>query len=94
MFEIKQAPTAFYIGQDLTSAIARVDVSIDRNILTIIRTEVTEVLKGQGAGQQLIKHIVEFSRANNIKIIVQCPFALKQFEKNPDYSDVLEGGIL
>lgn len=79
---------------DLSSSLADVDVARNHNVLAITYTEVTDTLKGQGAGKQLIRHVVEYSRAADMKVILQCPFARKLFETNPDYHDVLEGGIL
>lgn len=94
MFEIRQSPTTFYIGEDPNSPLAHVEVSFEGSTLTIMHTEVSETLKGQGAGQALISHIVDFSREKGWIVNVQCHYARRQFEKNPEYHDVLEGGKL
>ena len=57
--------------------------------MIIEHTEVSEALKGQGAGAQLVHEAVEYARANNIKIIPLCPFANSVFKKKPEYADVL-----
>lgn len=94
VFDIRQTPTTFYIGEDPDSPLAQVEVLYEDKTLTIMHTEVSETLKGQGAGQQLISHIVDFSRSNGFIVNVQCHYARRQFEKNPEYHDVLEGGEL
>ena len=57
--------------------------------MIIEHTEVSEELKGQNVGFQLVKTAVEFARANGIKIIPLCPFANSVFKKKPEFADVL-----
>lgn len=58
--------------------------------IIIDHTEVSEALKGQGAGKRLVTAAVEFAREKNIKIIPLCPFAKSVFEKVKDFQDVLK----
>ncbi len=44
---------------------------------------------GQGISRKLIAELVEQARKNNVKIMPLCPFAKKEFEKRPEYSDVI-----
>ncbi|HSP47755.1 MAG TPA: GNAT family N-acetyltransferase [Clostridiaceae bacterium] len=94
MFEIRQSPTSFYIGEDPDSPLAQVEVTYEDSTLTIMHTEVSETLKGQGAGLELLRHIVDFSREKGWTVNVQCHYARRQFEKNPEFHDVLKGGKL
>jgi hypothetical protein len=57
--------------------------------MIIDHTEVSEELKGQNVGFQLVKTAVEFARANGIKIIPLCPFANSVFKRKPEFADVL-----
>jgi uncharacterized protein len=59
----------------------------DRRII-IDHTEVSDALRGQGAGKQLVMKAVEYARANGIKILPLCPFARAVFEKTPEIVDV------
>ena len=59
------------------------------SLIIIDHTEVSEKLKGQGAGKQLVQAAVSYAREHNIKILPLCPFAKAVFDKTPDYSDVL-----
>lgn len=80
----------FYIGEknkpmaDMTYSKAGVDTII------IDHTEVSDALKGKGAGKQLVTAAVDYARQNKIKIIPLCPFAKSVFEKMKEFQDVLK----
>ena len=57
--------------------------------LIIEHTEVSEELKGQNMGFQLVKTAVEFAREQHIIIIPLCPFANSVFKRKPEFADVL-----
>ncbi len=58
--------------------------------IIIDHTEVSEELKGQGAGKQLVTAAVDYARKNNLKIIPLCPFASSVFARVKEFSDVLD----
>ncbi len=60
---------------------------IDRIIID--HTEVNDLLKGKGAGKQMVLKAVEFAREKHISIVPLCPFAKSVFDKFPDLRDVL-----
>ncbi|MGA0555386.1 GNAT family N-acetyltransferase [Larkinella sp. VNQ87] len=57
--------------------------------IIIDHTGVSEALKGQSIGKQLVHAAVAFAREKQLKILPLCPFARAVFEKTPDYQDVL-----
>lgn len=57
--------------------------------IIIDHTGVPDALRGKGAGQALEKQAVEDARANGVKIIPLCPFAIAQIEKHAEWQDVL-----
>jgi uncharacterized protein len=57
--------------------------------IIIDHTDVSDALRGKGAGKQLVQAAVEYARANQLKILPLCPFAKSVFDKTPDFSDVL-----
>lgn len=57
--------------------------------MIIEHTEVSDELKGQSVGYQLVHTAVEYARTHNIKIVPLCPFANSVFKKKPEYADVL-----
>lgn len=58
-------------------------------LIIIDHTDVSDVLRGKGAGKQLVSAAVEFARKQGIKILPLCPFAKAIFDKTPAYKDVL-----
>jgi hypothetical protein len=60
------------------------------NMIIIDHTDVSDNLRGQGAGKQLVMKAVEYARSNNIKILPLCPFAKSVFDKTPEIGDVLK----
>lgn len=57
--------------------------------IIIDHTDVGSVLRGQGAGKQLVQAAVEFARQNHLHILPLCPFAKSVFDKTPEWKDVL-----
>lgn len=57
--------------------------------MIIDHTEVNPEFKGRQVGNQLLMAVVEYARANNIKIIPLCPFAKSVFDKKEEIRDVL-----
>lgn len=56
--------------------------------LIIDHTEVSDALRGKGAGKQLVTAAVSFARQHKLKILPLCPFARSVFEKVPEFADV------
>ncbi|MES2848956.1 MAG: GNAT family N-acetyltransferase [Bacteroidota bacterium] len=81
---------SFYVEQN-GKVVAEMTYSVASPSLIIIdHTEVDESLKGKGAGVKLLNKLVEYARANNIKIIPLCPFAKSVFDKkHEEFKDVL-----
>jgi uncharacterized protein len=57
--------------------------------MIIDHTEVSDELRGQNVGYQLVHTAVEYARTHHLKIIPLCPFANAIFKKKPEYADVL-----
>lgn len=57
--------------------------------INIDHTEVDESLRGQGAGLQLQRALVDWARQENLKVSATCPFAVTMFERYEDMADVL-----
>jgi uncharacterized protein len=64
---------------------------VNDKLLIIDHTEVPDALRGLGVGAALVTRAVEDARAAGVKIIPLCPFAKAQFERHPDWADVLKG---
>ena len=58
-------------------------------LVMIDHTEVSDALRGQGAGRRLLDALVAWARETQTKVIPVCPYAKAQFEKDPTIRDVL-----
>jgi len=57
----------------------------------IDHTEVKPEAKGTGTGKFLVEGVVNYARANNLKLVPLCPFANALFKKHKEWNDVLFG---
>jgi len=57
--------------------------------ILIDHTEVSDVLRGQGAGRKLLDALVGWARQMQKKVVPVCPYAKAQFEKDASLRDVL-----
>jgi uncharacterized protein len=79
----------FFIEQDDEIVAELVYSWKGKDRIIIEHTEVDEILKGKGAGKELVSKSVEFAREKGIKIVPLCPFAKSVFDKTKEFQDVL-----
>ena len=60
----------------------------ERRII-IDHTDVSDELRGTGAGARLVEAAVQWARGEKKIVIPLCPFAKSVFDKTPEYRDVL-----
>lgn len=90
MGQIEQGEGRFYIadgGKELAEITYRQDQETGNWVID--HTYVSEDLRGQGTGEKLVRAVVDKAREAGVKIIPECPYAAKQFERHAEYSDVL-----
>nr|WP_025335489.1 GNAT family N-acetyltransferase [Paenibacillus sabinae] len=90
MTQIQTGESRFYIageGKDLAEITYRLEEN--SGDLVIDHTFVSEDLRGQGAGEQLVRAVVDKAREEQLKIVPECSYAAHQFKKHAEYSDVL-----
>lgn len=81
---------SFYLEGPDGERIAEVTFSrAGDDMLIIDHTYVDESLRGQKIAHKLVEQVVEKARKENKKIIPLCPFAKAEFDKIPEYADVL-----
>ena len=80
----------FYIAKE-GSTVARATYMWNSggDVMTINHTEADESLHGQGAGRDLIAAAVAYARKEKKRIVPSCTFARHEFDKHPEYADVL-----
>lgn len=58
--------------------------------IIIDHTGVPDVFRGQGVGARLVARAVEDARKAGKTILPLCPFAAAQFQRHPEWADILE----
>ncbi len=52
-------------------------------------TGVPDELGGRGIGAALVEFMVEDARSNGFRIVPLCPFVKAQYQRHPEWSDVM-----
>ncbi len=88
--DFKQEPNRIYRVDDAGSLLAEVTFpAVSDFVVNINHTFVDDSLRGQGVAARLLKAAADTLRARQIKAMPTCSYAVRWFEKNPDYADVL-----
>ena len=79
-----------YLVDDNNKEIAVVEFPyINEGVVNVIHTEVDDSLKGKGIAGKLMLELVKEFRKDNRKAILTCSYAVRWFDKHPEYFDVL-----
>ena len=85
MLTIKQSDKSFYIGDSEKELLAEMTfVYAGEDIIIIDHTSVSDELRGQNIGKQLLQRLVELAKEKNKKIVPLCPFAKKEMMRNKE----------
>jgi predicted GNAT family acetyltransferase len=79
---------AFYVDQEGKRLGELVYKKLTDRII-IEHTEVSDELRGKGAGKQLVAAAVDYARKNNLKVVPLCSFAKGLISKVKEFQDVL-----
>lgn len=90
--QIQSGTGRFFVAND-GKDLAEITYKLEENseVLIIDHTRVSEELRGQGTGEELVRAVVDKARKESLKIVPECSYAAHQFEKHPEYNDVLSG---
>lgn len=56
--------------------------------LTITHTLVPEAIGGRGIAGELVQAVMEFARAEGMKVVPQCSYAAGWLDRHPEYADL------
>ena len=72
--------------------LAEMEVGVANDTLTVYHTEVAPEAEGKGLAKVLLSSMVEYARANHLKVVPLCVFVLGQFKRHPtEYADIWNG---
>ncbi|WP_291910399.1 GNAT family N-acetyltransferase [Chitinophaga sp. CB10] len=57
--------------------------------IAYVHTEVPPELEGRGIASALAKYVLEYARANNLKVKPLCPYVHAYMKRHPEYNDLL-----
>jgi len=58
--------------------------------IIIEHTEVPEELEGRGLASRIVSTVLDYARAQNLKVLPICPFAKSFIGRHREYQDLLE----
>ncbi|MBM7687857.1 GNAT family N-acetyltransferase [Enterococcus ureilyticus] len=88
--EIKEEQDRFVLLNDENQEIGEMTWSnAGEKMMIIDHTFVEPTYRGQKLAEKLVYSGVEKARREGKKIIPLCPFAKKEFDRKPEYGDVL-----
>lgn len=88
--EQSQSKGSFYVQENGVRLAEMTFSKAGESRIIIDHTQVSDALRGTGAGLKLVAAGVEFARKNNLKIIPLCPFAKSVFDRKAEFRDVLD----
>lgn len=77
----------FFLNDENGKMIAEVTFQ-ENEVWNLDHTYVSDTLRGQGIAAKLVDAVVQKARKEGKKIYPTCPYAVAQFDKLPEYSDV------
>lgn len=80
---------AFFVARDGVRLAAMTYSRLAPDKVIIEHTEVDPSLRSFGMGRRLLDAVVNWARKTKTKLIVSCPYAKAQFERDPAIRDVL-----
>ena len=76
---------------DQTKTLAEVDFpELEPGLVDINHTFVDDSLRGQGVAGKLMEAAADHLRSERKKAVLSCSYAVKWFEKHPEYQDILK----
>lgn len=64
--------------------------AVDADTVNIDHTFIDDSLRGQGVAGRLMEAVANHLQAQNKKAILTCSYAVKWFEKHPEYSGLIK----
>nr|WP_306118549.1 MULTISPECIES: GNAT family N-acetyltransferase [unclassified Roseitalea] len=83
-----------YVIEAPGNAIAEMSYSrVNAALIIIDHTQVPEVFRGTGTGLRLLEALIADARQTGTKVIPVCPFAAAQFDKHPQWADIVSAKV-
>ena len=70
--------------------IAKLEYRWLKGSMVLMHTLVPASARGKGIASILVKYVLDYIRAHDLKMIVYCPFVTKYLETHPGYNDLID----
>ena len=88
-FELKDNGKGSFFVQEEGQRMAEMVIAVTSGNLTVYHTEVNDKYQGKGVSALLLKAMVDYARANNLKVVPLCAYVNAQFRRHPEqYADI------
>lgn len=77
----------FEIKEDGETAF--LEYSIKGNVISILHTDVPDILGGKGIGSALAEHAFNYARQEKLGLKVYCSFAAVYAKRHPEWNDII-----
>lgn len=74
----------------LDGQVALLEFRKDGDRIVYPHTSVPKEFGGRGIAGQLAKHALDYARANNLRVVPQCPFVRKYIAGHAEYQDLVD----
>jgi len=88
--DFKSDNTSTWLEDENGEIIALIEYpEVKPGVVNILHTKVDPAMSGQGIAGKMTEHVAKLLRADGRKAQLTCSYAVKWFQKHPEYSDVL-----
>lgn len=89
--DFKYSQNRIYLSDGQGNTLAEVTwKDLGSQTIEINHTYVDDSLRGQGVAGKLMKAAADRLRSQNMKAVPTCSYAVKWFEKHPEYKELLK----
>ena len=71
---------------------ARLEYRWLKGSMVLMHTLVPASNRLKGVGSKLVKYVLDYARAQNLKVIVYCTYVAKYMKEHTEYNDLVEEG--
>jgi predicted GNAT family acetyltransferase len=87
-FDIRNNEEASRFESTLGGEVGYAAYELQEGQITFTHTIVPDPIEHRGLGSALVKHGLDYARAQGLKVVPQCSFVKSYIDKHPEYADL------
>jgi uncharacterized protein len=88
-YQVKHTPTESRFETNIGDKTAYLDYQLSGNVITLIYVYTPPEYRGKSIAAQVSKFALDYARANNLKVIPQCPYIRDYIDRHEEYKGLL-----